>query len=217
MQTNKLTCLSGNILRYTHTRVKHYFKENGIFVFIETTLQTLQTFKHCKHLNIANIANSNTFQTCVPGSRYPDLLALSAVTVIMIFPVLHLVVQACVTLTSTQTHNHQYEYNAFDVIVSTTKLNTPDGALSHGVSQIVFQSSFCIERVQYLPFPTYRCLLTTLQQKTFENIVAKGEIAHNILGNNTFIYRYFLCFCLDIFKVVCCRFVVCGKGLFVRI
>ena len=29
----------------------------------------------------------------------------------------------------------------------------------------------------------------------------------------TFIYRGFPCYCLGNFKVVCCRFVVCGKGL----
>ena len=75
---------------------------------------------------------------------------------------------------------------------------------------------------------TYRHILMPLQQITFENIVAKGEISHNeqfllllknmfsTLFNNyytcTFSYRYFSHF-EDVFKVVCCRFVVSGKGL----
>ena len=32
-------------------------------------------------------------------------------------------------------------------------------------------------------------------------------------SNNTYILSDFLGFCLDVFKVVCCRFVICGKGL----
>ena len=32
-------------------------------------------------------------------------------------------------------------------------------------------------------------------------------------GNNTYNYRDFLYFCIEVFKVVCCRFYVCGKGL----
>ena len=34
-------------------------------------------------------------------------------------------------------------------------------------------------KLQYQPFPTYRRVLTHLQQTTFENIVTKGEIAQN--------------------------------------
>ena len=60
---------------------------------------------------------------------------------------------------------------------------------------------------------------------TFENIVAKEEIAHNeqflliaimfstLFNNQTISYRNISHFCPDYFKVVCCRFVVCGKGL----
>ena len=32
-------------------------------------------------------------------------------------------------------------------------------------------------------------------------------------SNYTFIERDILCFCQDVFKVVCCIFIVCGKGL----
>ena len=65
-----------------------------------------------------------------------------------------------------------------------------------------------------------------LQQTNFEMIVAIAEIAHNIwaicpfttmistlLNYHTIIIRYFLCFVLDHFNVVCCRFIVCGNGL----
>ena len=59
----------------------------------------------------------------------------------------------------------------------------------------------------------------------FENIVAKGEIAQNkqfpfsptmfstIINNLTSIYREFSKCLLNIFKAVCCTFVVCGKVL----
>ena len=32
----------------------------------------------------------------------------------------------------------------------------------------------------YIPFPTYRCIFTHLQQVTFENIMAIEEMAHNV-------------------------------------
>ena len=69
---------------------------------------------------------------------------------------------------------------------------------------------------------TYRHFLLPLQQMAIENVVKKGDIAHNeqflLLSQCfqlffTFIYRDFLYLCLYVFKVVCCRFVVCGKGL----
>ena len=34
-----------------------------------------------------------------------------------------------------------------------------------------------------------------------------------LLKNYTFIYRRFLYFCRDVFKVVCCGLDACGKGL----
>ena len=49
-----------------------------------------------------------------------------------------------------------------------------------------------------------------LQQTTFEKLVAKEEIA---LDYYTFTYRELPYFCLNDFKVVCCRFVVREKGL----
>ena len=63
-----------------------------------------------------------------------------------------------------------------------------------------------------------------LKQTYFENIVTKDEIAQNkeflllsqcfqpFFSNCTFICRYFQCF-VCVFKIVCCRFAVCGKGL----
>ena len=65
----------------------------------------------------------------------------------------------------------------------------------------------------------------SLQQTTFENIVTKGEIAQNeqflllpqcfqpflvIIPTIMEIFPYSL---VDIFEIVCCIFVVCGKGL----
>ena len=72
------------------------------------------------------------------------------------------------------------------------------------------------------------CILTHLQETTFENIVTKWEIAQNeqflllktmfstSFSNYTFIYGGIPCFCLTFFKVVCCRCVVFGKGLTVK-
>ena len=34
-----------------------------------------------------------------------------------------------------------------------------------------------------------------------------------LFNNYTYIFRAFPCFCLVVFKVVCCTFVVCAKGL----
>ena len=64
----------------------------------------------------------------------------------------------------------------------------------------------------------------SLQQMAFENIVKKVEIAHfsfllSPMFSTVFNYcsfkfrREFSKFCLNVFKVICCRFVVCGKGL----
>ena len=36
-----------------------------------------------------------------------------------------------------------------------------------------------------------------------------------LFNNHTIIYREFLYFGLDNFKVVCCRFIVCGKGIII--
>ena len=76
--------------------------------------------------------------------------------------------------------------------------------------------------VQVNPFPSYRRLQ---MQATFENIVTKGEIAHyeqflhlsQCFQLHAIIilsfYRDFSYFCLHVFKVVYCRFVVCGKRI----
>ena len=60
-------------------------------------------------------------------------------------------------------------------------------------------------------------MLTHLQQTLFENIVIKGKNAHNeqlTTKFNTYVsfIELFHSF-LDVFKVVCYRIVVCGKGL----
>ena len=67
--------------------------------------------------------------------------------------------------------------------------------------------------------------MTHLQQTTFENIVTKGEIAQNeqflLLSHSVQLCsvtipttkEIFHIFLVDIFKVVCCIFAVCGKGL----
>ena len=39
----------------------------------------------------------------------------------------------------------------------------------------------------------------------------KGRNCSKQFGNDTFIYRDFSYFYQDVFKVVCCRFVACGK------
>ena len=75
------------------------------------------------------------------------------------------------------------------------------------------------------PFQPCRRISTYLQQTTFENIMAKGEIAHDeqflhfpqCFQLYTFNSRDFpnfssMCF----FKVFCCRFVVGVKGLIKR-
>ena len=75
------------------------------------------------------------------------------------------------------------------------------------------------------PFPyLLRHCLMPLKKSTFENIVAKEEITRNEqfsppaavfstpFGNYTFIFICFPFLCQDIFKVVCCRIVVCGIG-----
>ena len=86
------------------------------------------------------------------------------------------------------------------------------------------EMSFC-HNIWY-PFPvTYRRILTHLQQTTFlktlwqkEKLLKKSNISycHNVFtffSNYTFNYRDFPYYWVDAFKVVCCRFVVCGKGL----
>ena len=67
--------------------------------------------------------------------------------------------------------------------------------------------------------------MTPLQQATFEFIMAKGEIAHNKqiphfatkisipFNDHTSNYWDFPCLCPNVFKVLCCRFIVCGKDL----
>ena len=64
-------------------------------------------------------------------------------------------------------------------------------------------------------------LQTYLQQTTLESIVEKGKrvifyfatMFSTSYSFVTFIERDIPYFCLAVFKVVCCRFAVCGRGL----
>ena len=79
-------------------------------------------------------------------------------------------------------------------------------------SILLCQSSLILK-----PFPTCRRTLMHLQQTTFENIVAKEEIAQNkqfllmpqcfqlLLNYCTPIHRDFSWFCQYLLKVVCCK------------
>ena len=59
-------------------------------------------------------------------------------------------------------------------------------------------------------------MLTHMQQMTFENIGAKGPLItlfSTLFNNEAIFYGDFSGFGHYVFKVVCCRFVVCGKGV----
>ena len=60
-------------------------------------------------------------------------------------------------------------------------------------------------------------LLKTLWQKEKLLKTSNLSFCYNVFNffssNYTFIFGDFPWFCLDVFKVVCCGFVVCGKGL----
>ena len=60
------------------------------------------------------------------------------------------------------------------------------------------------------PFSTYRQFLIPLQLKTFQNIVAMSNFSycHNL-------FNFFPHFNRDVFKVVFCRYLGCGKGGFI--
>ena len=69
------------------------------------------------------------------------------------------------------------------------------------------------------PFPPMVTFCHILQQTIFENTVTKWAISpfatiiSNFLRYYTYNFRDFSYFGVDIFKVVCCRFAVCGKRL----
>ena len=92
---------------------------------------------------------------------------------------------------------------------------SPSSSCSGLFSSFYLDETFNNKIPVFKPFPTYRRFLTPLQQTTFENIGAKGEIAHDkhLFQNDLFIYRDFSYIYLDGFNVVCCRYVVCGNGL----
>ena len=46
-----------------------------------------------------------------------------------------------------------------------------------------------------------------------EQFLTFATMISTLFNTDTIIYRHFLPFVLDNFKVVCCRFIVCGKGL----
>ena len=61
-----------------------------------------------------------------------------------------------------------------------------------------------------------------MKQTTWNHSGKKGAISLLVqmfltqFNNGTFLYRYIPYFCSDIFKVVSCRVVVCGKGLYLE-
>ena len=75
------------------------------------------------------------------------------------------------------------------------------------------------------PFPHVDVFWRLCSRRLFENIVTKEEIAQNVqflllpqcfpllVIGYPFNYRDFLFFWQNMFKVVCCRIDVCGKGL----
>ena len=56
------------------------------------------------------------------------------------------------------------------------------------------------------------CTLSHKQTLSEASVVATFENIVNFVSNYTFIYRDIPCFCQDVLKVVCYRFVVSGKG-----
>ena len=62
-----------------------------------------------------------------------------------------------------------------------------------------------------------RRLMKTLWQKEKLLKTSNYSFCHTVFNfffsNYTFIYRDFPCCYLNVFKVICCRFVLCGKGL----
>ena len=66
-----------------------------------------------------------------------------------------------------------------------------------------------------MPFDTSAAedfLKTLLQKEKLLKVSSFVTKLSTLFRYYTFIYRDFLVFCLDDFKVICCIFVVCGKG-----
>ena len=69
------------------------------------------------------------------------------------------------------------------------------------IETVLYRGSIYIFREGFKTFPTYKHFLVPLQETTFENIVVKGEIAHDeqffllptmfssFVNNNSFIQR----------------------------
>ena len=76
----------------------------------------------------------------------------------------------------------------------------------------------------FKPFPHIDTFWHLCSSTTFETIVTKGKnclfwaispfvtMVSSFCSNYIFIYRHFLGSCQHAFKIVCCRFDVCGKG-----
>ena len=88
-----------------------------------------------------------------------------------------------------------------------------------------FRSRY-INPIWLWPFPIYWRFLTPLQQTPCVNIVEKRThwstrvifpfaiMFSTLFSKYTLIYIIFVpCFCLDVYKVICSWFAVCGKGL----
>ena len=86
-------------------------------------------------------------------------------------------------------------------------------------------SKVCITERKFNPFPHKDAFWRLCSRQLFENMATKEEIAQNkqflLLSpcfqiNSILVLSFkgiFCTFLLDVFKVVCCRFVVCGNGL----
>ena len=84
---------------------------------------------------------------------------------------------------------------------------------------------YSADLIELNPFPHIDAFWRLCRRQLFENIVTKEEIAQNVqllllprcfpllVRGYPFNYRDFLFFYKNMFKVVCCRIVVWGKGL----
>ena len=89
-------------------------------------------------------------------------------------------------------------------------------------SESKFTEGICLLLFTIDSFPTCRHIWLHWQQMTFENIATNwkllmmtnfsfASIFSTVFNYCTFICREFSYFCEDIFRVICCRFAVCGK------
>ena len=117
----------------------------------------------------------------------------------------------------------RYWKTLWNYIIRKSKFSFPHNVANLFINYTIIVNVICCRINPFQPADV--CILTHLQQTTFENIVAKGEIAHDeqfFLCPQCFILyltiklsfmEIFQVFVIYAFKVVCYKFVVCGKGL----